>query len=143
MHCPQIVEAFRLFDTDESGVLDAAEMHAAMFALGFVSEFNHGPSRRNSQSAKSIEAPTPRLDTEESVEGVRLEQFREMMRGSLIGSTGLDEIRMTFEAIVGASTVGEEPASASVASAGVRLRVRVAGGGQKINFENLRRACLQ
>ena len=119
-------------------MLDAAEMHAAMFALGYVSEFNHGHAQ-TARAQKSIDTSGLGTHTEEGIEGVRLEQFREIMRGSFIGRTGLDEIRMTFEAIVGASTAASASASATESSAGGQWR---GAGGQRINFENLRRACL-
>ena len=103
----QILDAFRLFDTDDSGVLDAGEMRSAMLALGYLSQGPQGGRRaraRRQQSAALAAAAGG---------GVGLEQFRELMRGSIIERTGLEEIRMTFDAIVacGRSDAGPKGAS--------------------------------
>ena len=118
----QIKEAFTLFDTDGSGLLDESEMRTAMFALGLASDGN----RRSSHSGVSL--------NKDRRGGVTIVQFQEVLRGALQGHGGLGEIRMTFEAIVSCCDKGGD-----------------AGGGQNVlgdtninesvTFDKLRRAC--
>ena len=138
----QILEAFRLFDTDENGLLDEAEMHAAMFALGYVSDF---PQKMRHQHDMLHFQPlnTTAVAPEESSRGIRFEQFREMMQGSIIGRTGVEEIRMTFEVIVSSSPLEDLPVSVALSplEGNGDLQHRSDTSSQKIRFENLQRAC--
>jgi Ca2+-binding EF-hand superfamily protein len=89
----QILNAFRLFDTNDSGFLDVHEMHSALFALGYLSDYRD-------DLAASIKLVNELLTPGNDSEGVSKERFRDIMRGSLIEKGGLEEICMTFDAIV-------------------------------------------
>jgi Ca2+-binding EF-hand superfamily protein len=89
----QIVNAFRLFDTNDSGFLDVQEMHSALFALGYLSDY------RDDLSA-SIKLVKDLLTPGDDSNGVSRERFRDIMRGSLIEKGGMEEICMTFDAII-------------------------------------------
>jgi Ca2+-binding EF-hand superfamily protein len=92
----QIAQVFKLFDTDDSGVLDESELHSAMFALGYLSDYH------DNLSVSRDVIGLKRSDGIGSA-SVTKEEFRNIMRGSLIGRGGMEEIRMTFESIVSIS----------------------------------------
>jgi Ca2+-binding EF-hand superfamily protein len=109
----QIEEAFRLFDTDDSGVLDEAELRSAMFALGYLTNYHDDISR-------AVAAVSGGLgEGGGGAGGVGLGAFRDLMRGALIERGGLEEIRMTFDVIVSshAASQATEPAAAAAAAA--------------------------
>lgn len=87
-----ILQLFQLFDTDDSGILDESELHSALFALGYLSHYDG-----NMLASKDLNhlRRIDRLGT-----GVTKDEFRDIMRGSLLRPGGLNEIRMTFDAIV-------------------------------------------
>jgi Ca2+-binding EF-hand superfamily protein len=89
----QILNAFRLFDTNDSGFLDVHEMHSALFALGYLSDY------RDDLSA-SAKLMNDLLKPGNDSRGVSKERFRDIMRGSLIEKGGMEEICMTYDAIV-------------------------------------------
>ncbi len=101
----QIKEIFNLFDTDGGGTIDAQELSAAMFALGFQSRNGTSPARTSiSQSGnfKHEESLTESgvLDkiSKDTEKGVDLEEFTAMMKGELLGRDPQEEIRATFAA---------------------------------------------
>jgi Ca2+-binding EF-hand superfamily protein len=87
-----ILQVYQLFDTDDSGFLDESELHSAMFALGYISDYND-----NISAMKDFIG----LRQSDSIgNGVTKDEFRNIMRGSLLGRGAMEEIRMTFDAIV-------------------------------------------
>ena len=134
----QIREAFSLFDTDGSGMLDDTEMHTAMFALGLASDSARRPGRHGSllhridadagngaerNGSASLDGRRLGGAALQSGRGVTIVQFQELLRGLLLGRGGLGEIRMTYDAIVKGQ--GDGPGE----------------GGRGLTFEKLRRAC--
>lgn len=87
-----ILQVLQLFDTDDSGILDESELHSAMFALGYLSD-----NRDNFSAFKDSIELRQRVGIGA---GVTLDEFRNIMRGSLLGRGAMDEMRMTFEAII-------------------------------------------
>ena len=118
----QIKEAFTLFDTDGSGLLDESEMRTAMFALGLASDGN----RRSSRSGVSL--------NKDRRGGVTIAQFQEVLRGALQGHGGLGEIRMTFEAIVSCCDKGGDAGGGQNAMGDTDIN-------ESVTFDKLRRAC--
>ncbi len=114
----QIKEIFDLFDTDGGGTIDAQELSAAMFALGFQSKSptvssrksgSHSPlpfevldrdislsSRTGSIRSRLGSAVFDELDT--AAESINLEEFTSLMKGELLGRDPQEEIRATFAA---------------------------------------------
>ena len=144
----QIREAFSLFDTDGSGMLDDTEMHTAMFALGLASDSARRPGRHGSllhridadagngadrNGSTSLDGRRLGRAASQSGRGVTIVQFQELLRGLVLflvgggggggGGGGRGEIRMTYDAIVKGQ--GDGPGE----------------GGRGLTFEKLRRAC--
>ena len=82
----QIEAAFRLFDTDNSNALDKHEMCSALFALGYITD---------SSRCHVLEGQWSGIHGT-----VSLEQFKQMLQGSCVLRSDLDEIKKTFCAIV-------------------------------------------
>jgi Ca2+-binding EF-hand superfamily protein len=122
----QIVEAFRLFDTDDSGILDEAELRSAMFALGYIASYHDdisralGNLRRNRSIEIDRESDGGEIDRDcansntNAPGGISLAEFRNIMRGSLIDRGGLEEIRMTFDVIVSMSAPDVSPSAVNL-----------------------------
>ena len=87
----QIEAAFHLFDVDGSGTLEEQEMRSALFALGYL-------TTRNSNISSF----------DWNRRSVTLEEFKQILRGSIMKNGGLDEIKLTFCAIVNPSWIDDD-----------------------------------
>ena len=119
----QIEAAFRLFDTDENGSLADDEMKSALFALGYLT---------------SSEGNISTLDLSQSFhfqsDQVNLSEFKKIMRGKIVRRSELEEIQMTFCAIVKPAWIDQKLTTGTV----VKVKELLS---QKIDFDNLRHAC--
>ena len=120
----QIREIFDLFDTDGGGSIDAKEMDAAMFALGFHPPERSGAARRKRKRAlkqgaaangdlssnSRLGGSVNKLGSVESLGStgsmdsldnttVTLGEFTAMMKGELMGRGPLDAIWEAFTAL--------------------------------------------
>jgi Ca2+-binding EF-hand superfamily protein len=124
-----ILQLFQLFDTDDSGILDESELHSALFALGYLPSYHENISA--STDLNSLRW-MDRLGT-----GVTKDEFRDIMRGSLLGSGGLDEIRMTFDAIVSVQpNLGRKLQNIGIRSMRKYARDSVDQSGNPISMED-------
>ena len=94
----QIEAAFHLFDVDGSGTLEEHEMRSALFALGYLTTRNRNMSSFDWNRRYSVDRSG----------SVTLEEFKQILRGSLMKNGGLDEIKLTFCAIVNPSWIDNE-----------------------------------
>lgn len=88
----QIKEVFNLFDTDGGGTIDREELKVAMTALGFQDKSKVG--RQQESERVRFES----IDADRS-NSVCLEEFRTLMKGELVISDPMEEVRAIFKAI--------------------------------------------
>merc|ERR1712022_54625 len=80
----EVKEAFDLFDTDNSGAIDAKELKIAMQALGFEPS-----SEEIAKMVRDID-----IDGNATVE---FEEFLEMMEGKMAGKDPVEEMKKAFK----------------------------------------------
>ena len=119
----QIEAAFSLFDTDENGFLADDEMKSALFALGYLTSSEGNISIRDLSQSYHIDSKK-----------VDLDQFKKIMRGKIVRRSDLEEIQMTFCAIVNPTWLDQK------LSTGTVVDVKELPS-PKIDFEKLRQAC--
>jgi len=95
----QIEAAFRLFDTDNSNALDKHEMFSALFALGYITDSSNCHVLDGHWGGGTAQGT------------VSLEQFKQMLQGSTVVRSHLDEIKKTFCAIVDRGWTNEKQSS--------------------------------
>ena len=81
----EIKEAFALFDTDSTGVIDPKELKAAMQSLGFEAK------------NPTIYAMIADLDTHENVGGINFDQFLDAITDKLGNKETRQGIHRIFE----------------------------------------------
>ena len=117
----QIEAAFRLFDSDGNESLEEDEIRSALFALGFLTSFEGNISTLDLSQSFHIKSNT-----------VNLSQFKKIMRGKMVRRSELEEIQMTFCAIVEPAWVDQNTST----------RVDVSWLlSQTIDLNKLRHAC--
>jgi Ca2+-binding EF-hand superfamily protein len=107
----QIREIFDLFDTDGENSMDAKELDAAMFALGFKSVSNNQTTRLTTPRSSAnrtrkdlSELSMDKLDKDGS-NAITAEEFTALMKGELNGRGPLEEIWAAFSVLSRADTV--------------------------------------
>jgi Ca2+-binding EF-hand superfamily protein len=91
----QIEEIFNLFDTDGGGTIDRRELHIAMCALGLQNANLKGKRLRHA-SEQLLDV----IDSDGS-DSVSLEEFVKLMKGELLMTDPLEEIKIVFAGLCG------------------------------------------
>jgi Ca2+-binding EF-hand superfamily protein len=94
----QIKDIFDLFDTDGGNSIDRQELAVAMCALGFQNADLRGKAL-NQESEKLLDT----IDADRS-DSVTLEEFNKLMKGELLLTDPLEEIKTVFAGLCGMDT---------------------------------------